>query len=598
MLKTIKSAILIVIVTCGPAFSEISVPQQAIPGGYLEEKHVEKGEPPEPSAEDIGRGYYIFVRDNMEGVYPNSVPVSGEISNSLKLAATPGEYECSSFSILAITDLTDIDVLPEDLLGPDGKRIGKNNIEIRPVICWVQKTGEYEEKKAGVIPELLDRFPADVNRGTSKQFWVTIKVPESASAGTYKGAVTIRNSGRDSRVEIEMEVLPFLLLKPPSMYWGVFSDFIIDNEQLKDLKDHGLDTVCGGHLWAHAPPRPILDSPIPNHPTLSGGKLDIDSLQTGARNSFEAYKKAGLRGQYIVALGWVSVGIANTFGVPALKENPMWPSEYTDDVKEVYGDFIETIVQEAQDARVELYFWPVDEPGTHPYLQKVAMNEYPFLKEMRAKTFLTCDIDFTRKISKWIDARCYHSHYLLRDEATYEMLRDETKKANAELWTYTGLGGTPSFYAARYRAGLLNWKIKPKTLMIFAYNSSRGDPYNDFDGPEPDYCLVYPPRNGSSPVPTIQWEGVREGIDDARYIYTLTEYIRMFKACGVADLVKAAEQAERDLQDILESVKLIDDYHTFGKYNFDYRNFDNYKRKIAGLIIKLKSMMTDKKIVF
>lgn len=595
--KFLKISGLSILILFYPFIASAEIPSlsQAIPAGYVEVKHLENGILPSPNPEDIEKGYMIFVRENMEGVYPNSIPNTNELSGSIKLTTTPGEYEPASFSIFAIRDLAEINVFSSDLVSTTGRRISKNNVEIKAIFCWLQKVGEYDEKKAGIIPELLEDLPVKVKKGTSKQFWAIVRVPETASAGTYKGNIIVQQANYSSKVNIELEVLPYFLLKPPFMYWGVFSDYVIDDTQLKDLASHGLDTVCGGHLWAHAPPRPILDSPIPNYPKLREGKLDVDSLRIGARNSFEAFKKAGLRGQYIVALGWVSVGIANTFGVPPLKNEPMFTSEYTEDVKRVYGDFIDTIREESQNANVNTYFWGVDEPGTHPYLQKVALNEYPFLKQHDVKTFLTCDIEFTRVISRWIDARCYHPSFLFRDEATYEMLRDETKKAGAELWAYTGLGGTPSFYAARYRTGLLSWKAKVKTLMIFAYNSSRGDPYNDFDGPEPDYCLVYPPKFGGNSISTIQWEGVREGIDDAKYIYTLTEYIRRCKLSQNPKLIEAAKAANQVLEGILENIRVLTDYHTFEKYSFDYRNFNKFKLKIAEQTINLKNLLEEEK---
>jgi len=96
-----------------------------------------------------------------------------------------------------------------------------------------------------------------------------------------------------------------------------------------------------------------------------------------------------------------------------------------------------------------------------------------------------------------------------------------------------------------------------ESWLLFAYNVVRGStPYNDFDGNEPDWMMVYPTVNlskyptpqtslnwgaegvGEELIPTLAWEGVREGIDDAKYIYTLTRYIEKAKSSQDSKIVK------------------------------------------------------------
>ena len=51
--------------------------------------------------------------------------------------------------------------------------------------------------------------------------------------------------------------------------------------------------------------------------------------------------------------------------------------------------------------------------------------------------------------------------------------------------------------------------------------------YDDFDGSRhreaKEACIVYPSTTQGAPTPTLQWEGIREGIDDYRYAHTLRE---------------------------------------------------------------------------
>ena len=63
------------------------------------------------------------------------------------------------------------------------------------------------------------------------------------------------------------------------------------------------------------------------------------------------------------------------------------------------------------------------------------------------------------------------------------------------------------------------------------------------------YCFVYPSPDG--PVPSIAWEAIREGIDDRRYISTLTKLIEKAKAAGHQTSGKEAKEFLQKLRDRL-----------------------------------------------
>ncbi|WP_176012395.1 glycoside hydrolase domain-containing protein [Victivallis sp. Marseille-Q1083] len=56
----------------------------------------------------------------------------------------------------------------------------------------------------------------------------------------------------------------------------------------------------------------------------------------------------------------------------------------------------------------------------------------------------------------------------------------------------------------------------------YAWNASRCDPWNDFDGGEFDYQVVYPGASG--PVPTFESEAMREGWEDFIMLKQLAQY--------------------------------------------------------------------------
>ena len=70
--------------------------------------------------------------------------------------------------------------------------------------------------------------------------------------------------------------------------------------------------------------------------------------------------------------------------------------------------------------------------------------------------------------------------------------------------------------------GIWLWFSPISVHCPWIYNSYHGDPLDDSDGH--DYGFAFPV--GGEIVPTRLWEAYREGIDDARYLYTLTVMIR------------------------------------------------------------------------
>ena len=65
------------------------------------------------------------------------------------------------------------------------------------------------------------------------------------------------------------------------------------------------------------------------------------------------------------------------------------------------------------------------------------------------------------------------------------------------------------------------------------------------------YSFVYPLATG--PVPSVGWEAIREGIDDHKYISTLTRMIQKAKAAGHKE---AAQRAAKILKEITDKIRV------------------------------------------
>jgi len=112
--------------------------------------------------------------------------------------------------------------------------------------------------------------------------------------------------------------------------------------------------------------------------------------------------------------------------------------------------------------------------------------------------------------------------------------------------------------------------------------NSRGNPFEDLDSEYSDYFIFFPHVDG--PLPTPNWEALREGIDDIRYVYQLEKLCRE-KSAEHPEEVAAAEK-------FLDEVRALCDFddkniiNDFGDWTPE--RFDSIRSKVISWIIKLK----------
>jgi len=109
--------------------------------------------------------------------------------------------------------------------------------------------------------------PIDIQKGTNKQIWITIHIPQDSSPGIYKGNIEFQGTNvHIDRIKFNLIVLPFelepSLLRYSIYYMGKLSpdgEWYISSEikseeqflaEMKDLKAHGvfyppLSSQCG-----------------------------------------------------------------------------------------------------------------------------------------------------------------------------------------------------------------------------------------------------------------------------------------------------------------------------------------------------------------
>ena len=146
----------------------------------------------------------------------------------------------------------------------------------------------------------------------------------------------------------------------------------------------------------------------------------------------------------------------------------------------------------------------------------------------------------------------------------------------------------------RFKAGFHHWKNRATGQSYWHYRAIGAAAYCDFDSGPGDHITSYP--GVDQPVPTIQWECHREGIDDAKYAWTLELLIAKALASGDAKVKDAGGEASKLLERIRGEAH-VDLHYYEDKYGDDLAfhylsdwppaKYDQSRRAIAEQIIKL-----------
>ena len=114
-------------------------------------------------------------------------------------------------------------------------------------------------------------------------------------------------------------------------------------------------------------------------------------------------------------------------------------------------------------------------------------------------------------------------------------------------------------------------------------------PYNSFDGwrGEFSFCTEYSLPSPDGPVPIYKTYDDLEGIDDARYVYTLETYIKKTKAIGTIDAVSQAAASQAVLDGIMRRINPDLTYYTNQVGYWDNSVYDKVRWKITAEILKL-----------
>lgn len=519
--------------------------------------------------------YAVYARSWMEHILPDTVPEPDEITDTLWTFAAPGESEPLTFAVYARRPLTDVTVAVGDLT-QDGLSassvITAGSVDIRTVrVVTKRLDARSDPDETELVPEILDyNTPQSIAANSSKQYWLTFHVPPEAAPGDYRGTVTIAASNAPTAtLDLTLTVLPFALLESPDRshsightpllsFDGVAvpgDPFVYVQQDLADLRAHGMDA---GSVYT------------PVSVTLSiTGEVLVDY------SDFERHMDT------LTVMGFD--GPAHWRGVYQLPRDLQALGVTTDTLETVYVDVVRTVLERADEKGwPDIYFFPVDEPFGHAEKEAELYWLAPLIKQVPG-ALVEVSLDGVETLppeaDPLTDVRFYNGWAVDQwlPVHTFEEIAADARASGDRLGYYyntRGVGGRPEF--SRVTFGLYAWNSPFPEQGVWTYRHFVGDPYDDTDGATGDTAYAYPDpeRNYAPTLPTLRWEGVREGVDDLRYLYTLEQAMddaqgNPAKAQALAQAQVLLDRLEADLNGYGPEARAIiayfepEDYHQY-----------------------------------
>ena len=495
---------------------------------------------------------------------PDAPPTDGRLGDRLDLVAARGEFEPVSFVVLPRSDVARFELKAGALGGAKG-RIPADHVDIKVVKCWYQAGTAWhsyfaDSTRRELVPELLlndetlvkvdhdarDNYlrvdypegsryvwvsyparadrgafnydtepvadtaelqPVQLTTGRGKQFWVTVKVPEDAAPGLYRGSITLVADGKAAgAMALNVRVLPFALPMPKT-YYDLGREFYTSIYNHCSMLTH-LDQTGGDFEQAERKLRAEFENMRdhgvywPKVPGSRGKRLDA------LKRHLELMKESGLRVRPLFG-GVYSFADYSWMHTPREERDPEVFEKYKGVVDEALALISDVL------GHGEVYCVGWDEPGAGTL---VGQREcWTHVHEQGALVYST--------------AREFHLDRAGYNEDFVNYPGSILKRESVRKWH--AMGGRVTNYAGphtgpenpdfiRRTHGMRLYMADYDGTCNYQYYEGKPNIWNEFDKTSyRSFCMVYPTRDDV--IDTLAWEGFREAIDDVRYATKLRQ---------------------------------------------------------------------------
>ncbi len=450
-----------------------------------------------------------FVPADQDAMPYNYVPSADEIGAPLRMQAARGQIACGVVGLFATRPLRDVSLR---LSAAGASQRIFSSASLRLCGYWAQRTS-WNSPDMWVVPELI--LPAKSISMRPLQvvnIWITAPAPRTQRPGRYEATLLINAPGQQLQVPIVLEVLPFELRQPRERHWGIYTDSgrwrRYSREkvraELADYRAHGITS-----LMAY----PLTHSKV----TYEAGKPHIDASEFV--ELMDMAMRQGLREPTVFSFQALA-GLVNRLLANVQHTQEQWDRLYRD-IALYYADL-------AKRRRWgEVVFHAIDEPNTRRGMDE-AIHWLGVLKRAGLTTFTTALSPplINGPLDPFLDVRCWSVGYVLASKSANERAWADARRSGDRLWyygsgCYTGQEG--SMAPNRWLTGFGFYISGAEGEWSWTFLRPKQDPFNDFDGERyreaKDAMIAYPSQGDGPPIPTPQWEGIREGVYDFCYLW-------------------------------------------------------------------------------
>ena len=496
----------------------VRVKEEAFERNFTELEYPDYGEMVEPAAADVQRGFIGWSPNWMELIYRNAVPTAETAARELTATAAPGEYEPATVAIRALQDLANVRVEVGELTS-GAATIPAAAIDVRRVDVWPQRIGSSWGTEWRNVPEMLKLFESvDVPADSAQQFWLTVHVPDGAQPGEYTAPVRVIADSGAWETELKLTVLPFAL-EPAERFVGMYwRDTRVEGErmdmQIRDMLAHGVTAITSN-----------------SYPTITNvdGEMQIDASELLTLM------------QHIHEMGLTEAVPFNPGLEGRIKR--AFPEADEAEFELLYVQGITELEKiSAREDTPKLLYYPVDEIGNHDERGERANRLCGLIARVPGATsYIT--VNNYEAGEKWGD-----TFDIWCGNIPYSVEQEQRLLASGKRYMRYGSAYLNNCRQARNSSGFGFYRRPAEAMFYWHYQAYNGNPFYDFDGTARDWCSAYPGPDG--PIPTMDWESIREGIDDMRYIATLKALAARAQA-GNAAQQAAAQAALAELDAVL-----------------------------------------------
>jgi len=476
-----------------------------------------------------------------ELVFPETSPATLRPLVRLHLTIARAELAPVTFAVRSHTHAREVTAR---IIAPRNGRavLPAEQIDLRVVKVWEQSSGRAtaaDEKDMFRVPELLltddlidpverwegnvytaPRFPdalrTELLPGQMKQFWLTVRAAAETESGTYVGAIELCSRGTPFlRVPLAVTVLPYVLPEPGKIYSIYFRPRV------------SAEPLANFH---HMPKERYL--------------AELRSLKAHGFNSLIVYEgdPACITEAYrrIESVGFSGPIVFTSRGAEAQQQ----------------------VVKLTQKSGKDAWLYGIDEPGAKQEARHVELCRQIHAAGGKVMTALRTDmcrrldrhspLDWANLSHVYIPSTVVSREYAGRPETRNHPVRHQLETHYWQSWSERPLANRVNTGFYLWRSGLDG--AAPFCTAAFQKCLPYHEDVRGFPPQEPKrrmrvFATYYP--GDPEPTPTLQYEALREGIDDLRYLRLADDLMRAIEREGPAAVDKL-QVARTRLKQILD----------------------------------------------